>query len=102
MLHSARNATVCPDRCSLRRLSRERPLADFCTSHGCVCSSRGEDRSEEHTSELQSLTNLVCRLLLEKKKKQSKNSSEFEISQDNENQKSIKAAINYIISTVYL
>src|SRR5258706_8642146 len=31
---------------------------------------RGEraPRSEEHTSELQSLTNLVCRLLLEKKK----------------------------------
>src|SRR5437016_6903141 len=28
----------------------------------------GETRSEEHTSELQSLTNLVCRLLLEKKK----------------------------------
>src|SRR5258706_11462578 len=27
-------------------------------------------RSEEHTSELQSLTNLVCRLLLEKKKNQ--------------------------------
>src|SRR5438093_7605668 len=26
------------------------------------------ERSEEHTSELQSLTNLVCRLLLEKKK----------------------------------
>src|SRR5437016_10314849 len=26
-------------------------------------------RSEEHTSKLQSLTNLVCRLLLEKKKK---------------------------------
>src|SRR5262249_59482331 len=30
-------------------------------------------RSEEHTSELQSLTNLVCRLLLEKKKKKNKN-----------------------------
>src|SRR5438093_2865093 len=29
----------------------------------------GVARSEEHTSELQSLTNLVCRLLLEKKKK---------------------------------
>src|SRR5258706_12205935 len=29
-------------------------------------------RSEEHTSELQSLTNLVCRLLLEKKKKKNK------------------------------
>src|SRR2546421_7476705 len=31
-----------------------------------VCSS---DRSEEHTSELQSRSDLVCRLLLEKKKK---------------------------------
>src|SRR5688572_32552148 len=30
------------------------------------------DRSEEHTSELQSQSNLVCRLLLEKKKKQKK------------------------------
>src|SRR5258706_4146566 len=29
----------------------------------------GVARSEEHTSELQSLTNLVCRLLLDKKKK---------------------------------
>src|SRR2546427_8763338 len=29
-------------------------------------------RSEEHTSELQSQSNLVCRLLLEKKKKQPK------------------------------
>src|SRR5262249_61942938 len=29
---------------------------------------RRPERSEEHTSELQSLTNLVCRLLLEKKK----------------------------------
>src|SRR3989441_3361402 len=30
------------------------------------------DRSEEHTSELQSLAYLVCRLLLEKKKKKKK------------------------------
>src|SRR4051794_41680752 len=30
---------------------------------------RGERRSEEHTSELQSPVHLVCRLLLEKKKK---------------------------------
>src|SRR5262249_62135222 len=30
---------------------------------------RRPPRSEEHTSELQSLTNLVCRLLLEKKKR---------------------------------
>src|SRR2546427_5900018 len=31
---------------------------------------RVENRSEEHTSELQSQSNLVCRLLLEKKKKE--------------------------------
>src|SRR6266446_10301209 len=40
----------------------------------CLLLSRREDspgarRSEEHTSELQSPCNLVCRLLLEKKKK---------------------------------
>src|SRR5688572_31288818 len=32
-------------------------------------SLRRDSRSEEHTSELQSQSNLVCRLLLEKKKK---------------------------------
>src|SRR5690348_17437536 len=35
--------------------------------------SADEERSEEHTSELQSPVHLVCRLLLEKKKKISKN-----------------------------
>src|SRR2546425_7470276 len=44
-------------------------------------SRRGHDlgqrsRSEEHTSELQSLAYLVCRLLLEKKKKKKTNRSE--------------------------
>src|SRR5688572_31551825 len=34
---------------------------------------REDLRSEEHTSELQSQSNLVCRLLLEKKKKKKKN-----------------------------
>src|SRR5690606_40916357 len=33
------------------------------------CRTRGWCRSEEHTSELQSRENLVCRLLLEKKNK---------------------------------
>src|SRR5205814_8230517 len=33
----------------------------------------GSERSEEHTSELQSLRHLVCRLLLEKKKKKKTN-----------------------------
>src|SRR5256885_11544150 len=36
---------------------------------GILISAGRMDRSEEHTSELQSPCNLVCRLLLEKKKK---------------------------------
>src|SRR4051812_49869305 len=48
------------------------------TAHGPPSRPHEEDlvaaRSEEHTSELQSHVNLVCRLLLEKKKKkQNKN-----------------------------
>src|SRR2546430_9277541 len=35
------------------------------------------DRSEEHTSELQSQSNLVCRLLLEKKKQSQKTNRKF-------------------------
>src|SRR5437016_8239584 len=53
---------------SARRLRRAR-----CSGSGTCGPSRlsrrwPPSRSEEHTSELQSLTNLVCRLLLEKKK----------------------------------
>src|SRR5215831_20887885 len=40
--------------------------ANFPRQH-CICA-----RSEEHTSELQSLRHLVCRLLLEKKKREDK------------------------------
>src|SRR5258708_29679215 len=36
---------------------------------GCRCCRHAVARSEEHTSELQSPDHLVCRLLLEKKKK---------------------------------
>src|SRR5690242_21273212 len=36
-----------------------------------------QTRSEEHTSELQSHVNLVCRLLLEKKKKKTDNKIEY-------------------------
>src|SRR3712207_7876081 len=39
---------------------------------GHVVLTRGSPRSEEHTSELQSRQYLVCRLLLEKKKKNTK------------------------------
>src|SRR5687767_15307884 len=51
-----------------------RALAEFLfdDEHATACFSMYSDmsmRSEEHTSELQSLAYLVCRLLLEKKKK---------------------------------
>src|SRR5438046_6163719 len=43
------------------------PREELCRLYVGHCGADGI-RSEEHTSELQSLTNLVCRLLLEKKK----------------------------------
>src|SRR5688572_31737115 len=49
---------------------RHRACSSSChrsSSRSSACSTRS--RSEEHTSELQSQSNLVCRLLLEKKKK---------------------------------
>src|SRR5437016_10343202 len=65
--------------------SRRIPLADRGALAVCGhprvghCAARREPaenaRSEEHTSELQSLTNLVCRLLLEKKKAASSHSN---------------------------
>src|SRR5205085_11697852 len=45
-----------------REVPRARPHR-----HGAI-GQAGHPRSEEHTSELQSQSNLVCRLLLEKKK----------------------------------
>src|SRR2546430_7869452 len=42
-------------------------VSEQCQATGC--GGDGGKRSEEHTSELQSQSNLVCRLLLEKKKK---------------------------------
>src|SRR5258705_5809759 len=42
------------------------PAAPISRARGCPSTGT---RSEEHTSELQSLRHLVCRLLLEKKKK---------------------------------
>src|SRR5688572_31873807 len=70
----AREASACSCSCSVsaRRItSAVQPHGRISTlnpTHGTasVCTGR---RSEEHTSELQSQSNLVCRLLLEKKKK---------------------------------
>src|SRR5437899_5351042 len=60
-------------RCGLVALPQERDDLGRQVLHVVVEQhDRGRDRSEEHTSELQSLRHLVCRLLLEKKKKSSK------------------------------
>src|SRR2546430_9274864 len=42
-------------------------LLEICPAHCEAVGERQVERSEEHTSELQSQSNLVCRLLLEKK-----------------------------------
>src|SRR5690606_40034023 len=55
----------------LRGAAHERYIRRFPNGTTCYVedvSSRRKPRSEEHTSELQSRENLVCRLLLEKKK----------------------------------
>src|SRR5256885_4347062 len=68
-------SALLPDARAVRAV---RPGAQFLSEQGCLAADQGEaaglgqpgtvDRSEEHTSELQSPCNLVCRLLLEKKK----------------------------------
>src|SRR2546430_2972552 len=52
---------------TLRRLSMRRMSSPRCAAIALL-SVLAAARSEEHTSELQSQSNLVCRLLLEKKK----------------------------------
>src|SRR3989475_10221232 len=47
---------------------RARPAIDHDAARALARLSAEQARSEEHTSELQSQSNLVCRLLLEKKK----------------------------------
>src|SRR2546430_10482244 len=47
------------------------------TTGRCGSPTSAPIRSEEHTSELQSQSNLVCRLLLEKKKKKNRCSPEL-------------------------
>src|SRR5690606_42072087 len=63
------------------QLALQMPPAHFPRNNSALCRLAGLRarpnflwyRSEEHTSELQSRENLVCRLLLEKKKKKHKN-----------------------------
>src|SRR5256885_5425252 len=57
--------------CALERSGHYRPGASPEPARDRRGGSHGAARSEEHTSELQSPCNLVCRLLLEKKTKYS-------------------------------
>src|SRR5437016_9032768 len=59
----------CAGQCGHLRGSRRGGRDDRALQRSAASADVSDARSEEHTSELQSLTNLVCRLLLEKKKK---------------------------------
>src|SRR5206468_12766156 len=56
-----------------RRLDALLLVGESALAGGSVRDAEEGYRSEEHTSELQSRSDLVCRLLLEKKKKKKKN-----------------------------
>src|SRR2546430_11680857 len=52
---------------ALRETEQDRPLERYTGFHNIEHVTYHSQRSEEHTSELQSQSNIVCRLLLEKK-----------------------------------
>src|SRR2546427_3774715 len=52
-----------------RSAGRSQPITEWPLTRDLIIADTDRKRSEEHTSELQSQSNLVCRLLLEKKKK---------------------------------
>src|SRR5688572_33292226 len=62
------SASTAPASCSTSSTSATRQCWATPPRSGSGSFSIGSCRSEEHTSELQSQSNLVCRLLLEKKK----------------------------------
>src|SRR3989449_1269759 len=64
-----RTATSCMRRFSTRSERRPPPWAHAVRNPDRATVIKRRVRSEEHTSELQSRLHLVCRLLLEKKKK---------------------------------
>src|SRR5262249_61611040 len=69
--HRARAAGVCHRQLVARdRTARRGPGAERHRARPTAPACRQRRRSEEHTSGLQSLTNLVCRLLLENEKHQ--------------------------------
>src|SRR5436309_2617984 len=69
MIRRPPRSTLFPYTTLFRSRRDARPFRGWTTVRG-LAASAAAGRSEEHTSELQSRENLVCRLLLEKKKKQ--------------------------------
>src|ERR1039458_5454110 len=65
MIRRPPRSTLFPYTTLFRSVERRRQGSALLGCFDCWC---GRKRSEEHTSELQSLRHLVCRLLLEKKK----------------------------------
>src|SRR2546426_825859 len=66
--HATRRRPAGRARPAPRRSRGPRPRGPRPRTRGARGGAGGRSRSEEHTSELQSPCNLVCRLLLEKKK----------------------------------
>src|SRR2546430_8941620 len=86
LFRSKSNASIAPSliqRAIMRRIISQSLQLDVLADRGdpgrgtgiVLAPARGARRSEEHTSELQSQSNLVCRLLLEKKKPPHKHTS---------------------------
>src|SRR2546430_12521024 len=67
MIRRPPRSTLFPYTTLFRSQLQELPGVQAAANHGRL--GLNNSRSEEHTSELQSQSNLVCRLLLEKKKK---------------------------------
>src|SRR5438132_8962498 len=70
-LHDA--LPILPKTAAISRSASAAGGCTICAPLACGLPGVPTSRSEEHTSELQSHSDLVCRLLLEKKKKKKKN-----------------------------
>src|SRR2546422_3003564 len=72
--------TACPSGPARRHAPAANPVRFAAPAHPAAATTRHRPsgtRSEEHTSELQSRLHLVCRLLLEKKKKHTKKTKTY-------------------------
>src|SRR5687767_15472544 len=79
--------------------SAGRAVRDLVRDGGALRPRAPRERSEEHTSELQSLAYLVCRLLLEKKKKKKKTNNTKKTKSINAN-RNLTSTDNYNLLTI--